>query len=63
MELAVALVDESKTEKKARLERLIMDRDSLQLEHDNLVQIQMKVFSGKYSRSLTSTLFHCYLLP
>ena len=61
MEMAVALVDESKTEKKARLERLIMDRDSLQLEHDNLVQI--KVFSGKYSRSLTSTLFHCYLLP
>lgn len=37
MEMAVALVDESKTEKKARLERLIMDRDSLQLEHDNLV--------------------------
>ena len=61
MEMAVALVDESKTEKKARLERLIMDRDSLQLEHDNLVQ--MKVFSGKCSRSLTSTLFHCYLLP
>ena len=62
MEMAVALVDESKTEKKARLERLIMDRDSLQLEHDNLV-FQMKVFSGKYSRSLTSTLFHCYFLP